>query len=139
MSKDPSAPHFRDVLLFYFILMPGVGFFFMLDAGGEPLAFILTCMVALFSFPLASLAYRLWGRRMRRRWLATLLSALAGILSVPLVQIIIYFCFLLSVKLEGFLVGLMLSALIHVITAGLYLAIRAVVHRFSRSADTQAS
>ena len=139
MSKNPSEPHFRDVLLFYFILMPGVGFFFMLGGGGEPLAFFITCMVALFSFPLAALAYRLWGRRMRRRWLATLLSALAGILSVPLVQIIIYFCFLLSVKLEGFLVWLMLSALIHVITAGLYLVVRAVVRFFCCSTNTKQS
>lgn len=148
MSKAPSAPHFWDMLLFYCILMPGVGFFFMLAGGGEPFAFILTCMLALFSFPLPALAYGLWGWRMRRRWLATLISALAGILSLPLFQFIFY-CywrlvrgeadFSLSQGLYGTLIGIAFSALIHVITAVLYLVVRAVVHYFSRSADTQAS
>ena len=125
-----GAARFRDVLLFYFVLMPGVGVYFGLD-GGEPIAFIVAVFGALLSFPLAALAYRLWGRRMRRRWLATLVSALAGVFSWPLLSIIV------SRNLYGAYFMLLFSALHHVIAAYLYLVVRVLVSLFCRSTNTK--
>ena len=133
MSKPLSAPHFRDVLLLYVILLPGVGFVLRLG-NGLYWSLYVSCFIALFSFPGAALTYWLCGRRMRWRWRATLVSALGGVFSIPLVHLIS--CCISALQGGpvgpdfpwGFLLMLILSALVHAVSVCFYCAIRVFVH-----------